>query len=194
MILAGCEGPNKLTVDQAQSQFAFWAINSAPLIMSNDLRTIGEEYKKILQNKGMIAIDQDERGAMALPVVTGSNGVWVKPLAATNEVAVLFYNWNDDGRGLALNIACPVERIVPDAARVVVHDVILDKRSPDKKRGEYLTFDVVPDGVVMVKLTVSTADGGESNAWKTGNFSTSVGSNDEEPLPCIVSHSRHQPL
>jgi alpha-N-acetylgalactosaminidase len=41
---------------------ALWAILAAPLLMSVDLRTIRPEYKAILQNKKIIAVDQDPLG------------------------------------------------------------------------------------------------------------------------------------
>lgn len=41
---------------------AIWAILAAPLLMSVDLRTIRPEYKAILQNKKIIAVDQDPLG------------------------------------------------------------------------------------------------------------------------------------
>ncbi|KAL7074986.1 hypothetical protein ACQ4LE_006182 [Meloidogyne hapla] len=59
MIVAG--NP-EITPSQAQVQLSVWAIWSAPLIMSNDLRTISNENKKILLNKNVIAVDQDPLG------------------------------------------------------------------------------------------------------------------------------------
>lgn len=44
---------------------AFWSMWSAPLFMSNDLRTIKPEFKEILLNKELIAINQDPLGLMA---------------------------------------------------------------------------------------------------------------------------------
>lgn len=41
---------------------AIWAILAAPLIMSNDLRNIRPEFKEILQNKEIIAVNQDPLG------------------------------------------------------------------------------------------------------------------------------------
>jgi len=55
-------GNTELTVDQAKAQMTIWAIWSAPLIMSNDLRTITPEHKEILLNQRVIAIDQDPLG------------------------------------------------------------------------------------------------------------------------------------
>ena len=41
---------------------AMWAIFAAPLLMSVDLRTIKPEYKAILQNPAVIAVNQDLLG------------------------------------------------------------------------------------------------------------------------------------
>lgn len=51
-----------LSVDQARSQMALWAIMAAPLIMSNDLRHLDNSARSILQNKMAIAINQDPMG------------------------------------------------------------------------------------------------------------------------------------
>jgi hypothetical protein len=53
-----------LSVDQSRTQFALWAIWSSPLYMSNDLRKLNPEMKKILQNKAVIAVNQDKLGIM----------------------------------------------------------------------------------------------------------------------------------
>ena len=41
---------------------ALWAIMAAPLLMSNDLRTLNSGARAILQNKVAIAINQDPLG------------------------------------------------------------------------------------------------------------------------------------
>ena len=41
---------------------AVWSIMAAPLIMSNDLRTIKQEFKDILLNRAVIKINQDPLG------------------------------------------------------------------------------------------------------------------------------------
>lgn len=51
-----------LSYEQSKTQMAIWAILAAPLLMSVDLRTIRPEYKAILQNKKIIAVDQDPLG------------------------------------------------------------------------------------------------------------------------------------
>lgn len=44
------------------TQMAMWAIMAAPLFMSNDLRHISPRAKWLLQNKEVIAINQDPLG------------------------------------------------------------------------------------------------------------------------------------
>jgi len=51
-----------LSLDEQKAQMAMWAIFAAPLLMSNDLRTLPAESKAILQNKEVIAINQDPLG------------------------------------------------------------------------------------------------------------------------------------
>jgi hypothetical protein len=55
-------GNLELPVEQAKVQMAIWSIWSAPLIMSNDLRTIHPAYREILLNRRLIAVDQDPLG------------------------------------------------------------------------------------------------------------------------------------
>ena len=43
---------------------AIWAISAAPLFMSNDLGNVSAKSKAILQNKGLLKIDQDPLGRM----------------------------------------------------------------------------------------------------------------------------------
>lgn len=47
------------TLTEYQTHFALWAMLDSPLIMGCDLRTIDPKAKKILQNKDLIAINQD---------------------------------------------------------------------------------------------------------------------------------------
>ncbi len=51
-----------LSYDQQRVQMAMWAIMASPLLMSVDLRTINPMSKALLQNKNVIAINQDPLG------------------------------------------------------------------------------------------------------------------------------------
>lgn len=46
-------------VDQSKTQMALWAMMASPLIMSNDLRKVDEQFRAILQNADVIAVNQD---------------------------------------------------------------------------------------------------------------------------------------
>ena len=58
-----------VTVEQSKAQMTMWSMWSAPLIMSNDLRTIAPEYKEVLLNKKVIQVDQDPLGHFGLMVM-----------------------------------------------------------------------------------------------------------------------------
>ena len=47
-----------LSYDQAKVQMAIWSVLAAPLIMSNDLRTLKPEFLEILSNPMAIRINQ----------------------------------------------------------------------------------------------------------------------------------------
>ena len=106
MLIIGNDG---LSFEQAKTQMAFWSLWSAPLLMSNDLRSIGKEFREILQNRELIAIDQDPLGLMGQPVESVSKNnleVWVKKLFLPSSnsssesgkqwhpYVVLYYNKN----------------------------------------------------------------------------------------------------
>ena len=54
-----------LSYEQSKTQMAMWSMWSSPLFMSNDLRQLKPEFKNILQNKDVIAVNQDALGKMA---------------------------------------------------------------------------------------------------------------------------------
>lgn len=51
-----------LSYDQSKVQLAIWTILAAPLLMSTELRDVKPEFKAILQNKAILAVNQDELG------------------------------------------------------------------------------------------------------------------------------------
>ena len=85
MILAGftpTEWGGGLSKEEARTQFAIWSILAAPLIMSIDLRNVSAEAKAILQNREVIAVDQDPLGKAGKRLTAAGNSgqVWVKQL------------------------------------------------------------------------------------------------------------------
>lgn len=93
-------GNGKLTFEENKTHFTLWCMMASPLILGNDLRkfrnpdgTIDKDNKvlKILTNKELIAIDQDELGVQCRRYKTGIVDILVKPLA-DKSFAVCFFN------------------------------------------------------------------------------------------------------
>jgi alpha-galactosidase len=98
-----------LTVEESRAQFSLWAILAAPLIATNDLRSISPEFHEILTNAEVIAVDQDASGIEGTRVrATPNSEVWMRVLADGSRAIVLFnrnksprtvtVRWTDIGR------------------------------------------------------------------------------------------------
>ncbi|XP_054721915.1 alpha-N-acetylgalactosaminidase-like [Uloborus diversus] len=92
-----------LNVGQARVQMAAWAIFPAPLLMSNDLRFIKPEFRNILLNRDVIAINQDALGIPGKRMYK-DNGVdiWVRKITpvieADTSFAILFINMRKNNK------------------------------------------------------------------------------------------------
>ena len=94
-------GNGDLTMNENKAHFTVWCMMAAPLILGNDIRRFldengnakkDDEILKILTNKELIAIDQDELGVQCRRHKTNLKvDVLVKPLAG-GETAVCFFN------------------------------------------------------------------------------------------------------
>ena len=84
-------GGKGCTLTEYQSQMSLWCMLSSPLAMTNDLRKVPDEVRRILLNGEVIAIDQDPLGRAAeRKVCTDSYQVFVRPLAdGSHAVAIL---------------------------------------------------------------------------------------------------------
>jgi len=98
-------GDFALSIYECRVQFALWSLWSAPLYLSSDLRAMDPGAKAILQNKEVIAIDQDRLGIQGQRVYTqGCDGnkkncaqqVWSKRLSS-GDVAIVLYNKENYG-------------------------------------------------------------------------------------------------
>lgn len=96
------------TDTQYKTHFSLWALMGSPLMMGCDIRNATEETKTILQNKDIIAINQDPeaRGAYRLKVEPQwfdekEAFVLVKVLS-NGELAIGMFNFTDKERLLAV--------------------------------------------------------------------------------------------
>ncbi len=80
-----------MTDPEYQTHFSLWCMFSAPLLASNDLRSMNEPTANILTNAEMLAIDQDMLGEQAKPIYKmGGIRVYLKHLSnGSLAVAVL---------------------------------------------------------------------------------------------------------
>ncbi|XP_033070890.1 alpha-galactosidase A isoform X1 [Trachypithecus francoisi] len=115
-----------LSWNQQVTQMALWAIMAAPLFMSNDLRHISPQAKALLQDKDVIAINQDPLGKQGYQLRQGDNfEVWERPLSDL-AWAVAVINRQEIGgprsytiavaslgKGVACNPACFITQLLP---------------------------------------------------------------------------------
>jgi len=84
-----------LSLTQAQLQMTAWCMLAAPLYMSNDLETIGQDFADILLNKEAIAVNQDPLGHEGYMYQSQGSVAWyVKPLS-DNAAAVAVFMTSD---------------------------------------------------------------------------------------------------
>ncbi|EJL36507.1 alpha-galactosidase [Caulobacter sp. AP07] len=129
--------------DEYATHMSLWAMSAAPLMMGHDLRQSSPEVLAMLENREVIAVDQDALGVQGKAVRReGSTEVWSKPLA-DGGVAVALFN-----RGEA---ATPMMLQAGDVSMSALTGV------RDLWRGAELapafqTFQVPAHGVVMLRV------------------------------------------
>lgn len=115
-----------LSWDQQVTQMALWAIMAAPLLMSNDLRQISPQAKGLLQNKDVIAINQDPLGKQGYRLRKEDDiEVWERPLSDL-AWAIAMRNLQEIGgprsytvavvslgHGVACNPGCFITQLLP---------------------------------------------------------------------------------
>lgn len=83
---------NGLSDAENRAHFSVWAMMAAPLIAGNDIRKMTPETSTVLNNPGVIAIDQDSLGRQGIKYSDrDSLQTWLKPLK-NGEWAVCFLN------------------------------------------------------------------------------------------------------
>lgn len=81
------------SVERAKAHFAVWSIMASPLLLGFDLKNASDDVKKIVNNKDIIAVNQDPLGNQATVFSANSEtDVLVKSLANRNERAVVLFN------------------------------------------------------------------------------------------------------
>jgi alpha-galactosidase len=136
-----------MTSSEAQAQLSMWAIVAAPLILGSDPRALSPETIKMLENRQVIAVDQDPLGIQGTVVQQqGSGQVWSKPLSG-EQAAVALLN-----RGtVPLQITITASKAgLRSAAHYTMRD--LWAGTTERTTGEISAM-VPPDSVVLYRVT-----------------------------------------
>jgi alpha-galactosidase len=79
-----------MTAAEAQAQLSMWAMVAAPLIIGSDPRKLSPATIAMLENRQVIAVDQDPLGIQGRPIARDGEGqVWVKPLLGGSRAVAL---------------------------------------------------------------------------------------------------------
>ncbi|MBN3300374.1 NAGAB acetylgalactosaminidase, partial [Amia calva] len=136
-----------LSVDQSRSQMALWAIMAAPLFMSNDLRTLSPEARAILQNKAIIAVNQDPLGTQGRRIVKEKSGVEVfwRPLSQGASALVFFSRRTD----MPYRYKTTLGQLNYTAGHYQAYDLFSSQSVPSLSESVPFTVSINPSGVVM---------------------------------------------
>jgi alpha-galactosidase len=103
MLLAGVNNtdqhgkPAYLTIEQSRAQYSIWCILSAPLLLSNDLRKLGQPDNKwlldMITNEEVIAVDQDVLKIQGQLIANFSSGNVTKDGYCSSSVCTRTETW-----------------------------------------------------------------------------------------------------
>ncbi len=103
--LVGIE--NGCTDEEYTMEFALWCIYGAPLIIGGDIRSMSENAKKLLQNKELIAINQDAecREPYKLDALSHEKDrIVLFKIMDNKEYAIMLVNYSDSKIKMAVSL------------------------------------------------------------------------------------------
>ena len=102
MLVVGMNGQGNvatgsmLTFEEYKTHFSIWALYGSPLMLGCDLRNMTEETKKIITNRDVIAINQDEAGRQVfLAKNTWEDVIVAMRILADGDLAIGVFNLSD---------------------------------------------------------------------------------------------------
>jgi len=145
---SSANGANGCSVTEYEAQFGLWSLLSAPLLMTCDIRDMDADTKRILTNKELIAVNQDELGKQASRIYkNNSEEIWAKPLA-DGSWAVGFLNRDNDYQK---EISLDLKRL-GSKNKVIVRDLWLHK-DLEELQSDVLTLSVKPHECKVVRIS-----------------------------------------
>lgn len=141
-----------LSYEQSKVQMAMWAMMASPLIMSTDLRNISPEMKAILQNKNLIAINQDPFGLQGTMkgTINGTNiDIWLRTLSGKGMQVIALLQLVNPGNPTLITVKARDIGLTATSGYSLTDaftgELLVDVKGPD----DMLKVLVNPDGVVM---------------------------------------------
>ncbi|GLV43492.1 uncharacterized protein CBL_04034 [Carabus blaptoides fortunei] len=145
-----------LSFEQSRAQMALWAIFASPLIMSVDLRTIRPEFKEILLDKDVIAINQDSLGIQGRKVLSKNKiDIYTKPIQPiatdnNHSYGIAFLSKRTDG--MPYKITVTLQEIgLNNKGGYAVQNVFEKDSLVFMTSTSDITVRVNPTGVVLLK-------------------------------------------
>ena len=101
MYAEGNVGAGGCSDTEYKTHFALWCMASSPLMIGCDIRKINDTTLKLLKNKNLIRINQDEEGRPPYVVFKHHGGarLGLLKVLSDNEFAVMLVNLSDDDCG-----------------------------------------------------------------------------------------------
>ena len=142
-------GNGGMTDTEYRSHFSLWSEMAAPLLIGSDLREASAATMRILTNKEVIAVDQDELGVQGAPISTeGGRDVFVKPLDGGDRAVALF-NESDSPQRITTSATAAG---LPAAPAYTVRDLWAHKTA---ETAGAIAATVPAHGTVMVRVAPS---------------------------------------
>ncbi|GHF45130.1 alpha-galactosidase [Amycolatopsis bartoniae] len=113
-------GNGGMTDAEYRAHFSLWALLNAPLIAGNDIRSMDPATARILENRDLVAVDQDWGGVQGHRIRDdGDTEVWTKPMS-DGSAAVVLLNRGTTGADMGVSAA---DLGLPQAAHYRVRDL-----------------------------------------------------------------------
>jgi len=97
-------GNGGMTLDEYRTHMSLWAILAAPLLAGNDLSQVKPEHLAILEDKDVIAIDQDSLGKQGDRISAfGPYELWTKPMSH-GRMAIALFNRGELAHTMSVNL------------------------------------------------------------------------------------------
>ncbi|XP_076006662.1 alpha-N-acetylgalactosaminidase-like [Genypterus blacodes] len=152
-----------LSLDQARSQMALWAIMAAPLIMSNDLRNLDNAARAILQNKVAISINQDPSGIQGRRLLREKSHIEVywRPLSQSASALVFLCRRQD----MPFMYKSSLAKLNYSVGTYEVYDVFMSRTVGVFNDTTEFKVSINPSGAVMWRLSPTTLENTQKVDW-----------------------------